>query len=100
MTINCKGKLIDLASPKVMGILNTTPDSFYDGGKYKDEVGILNQVGKMLQDGATFIDVSAYSSKPGAEYVSEVEELNRLLPVIEPAPRTVIDNPPPGSALV
>lgn len=83
MTINCKGNLIDLSTPKVMGILNITPDSFYDGGKYKDAVGILNQVEKMLQDGATFIDVGAYSSKPGAEYVSEIEELNRLLPVIE-----------------
>ena len=88
MTINCKGNLIDLSTPKVMGILNVTPDSFYDGGKYKDEVGILNQVEKMLQDGATFIDVGAYSSKPGAEYVAEVEELNRLLPVIELIVRT------------
>ena len=82
MTINCKGNLIDLSVPKVMGILNITPDSFFDGGKYKDEVGILNQVEKMLQDGATFIDIGAYSSKPGAEFVSEEEELSRLLPVI------------------
>ncbi|NHN24795.1 dihydropteroate synthase [Flavobacterium jejuense] len=83
MTINCKGNLIDLSIPKVMGILNITPDSFYDGGKYKEEFVILNQVEKMLNDGATFIDVGAYSSKPGAEFVSEEEELNRVLPVIE-----------------
>lgn len=83
MTINCKGNLIDLSIPKVMGILNTTPDSFYDGGKYKDEIAILDQVETMLIDGATFIDIGAYSSKPRAEFVSEEEELNRLLPVIE-----------------
>lgn len=83
MTINCNGKLIDLATPKVMGILNCTPDSFYDGGKYKSESQVLSQVEKMLSDGATFVDVGAYSSKPNAEFVSEEDELNRLLPVIE-----------------
>lgn len=83
MTINCKGSLIDLSTPKVMGILNITPNSFYDGGKYKSESEILNQVDKLLIEGATFIDIGAYSSKPGAEFVSEDEELNRLVPVIE-----------------
>ncbi|CAM3898376.1 MULTISPECIES: dihydropteroate synthase [Flavobacterium] len=83
MLINCKGNLIDLKNPKVMGILNTTPDSFFDGGKFNDEKKILNQVEKMLQDGATFIDVGAYSSKPGAEFVTEEQELSRLLPVLE-----------------
>ena len=82
-TINCKGKLIDLSQPKVMGILNLTPNSFYDGGKYKDEIQVLNQVERMLDDGATFIDVGAYSSKPNAEFVSEEEELHRLLPIVE-----------------
>ena len=82
MTINCKGNLVDLSSPKVMGILNITPDSFYDGGKYKNESEILNQVEKMLLDGATFIDVGAYSSRPGAQHISEEEELKRSLPVI------------------
>lgn len=82
-TINCKGNLIDLSHPKVMGILNLTPNSFYDGGKYKDESQVLNQVEKMLHDGAAFIDVGAYSSKPNAEFVSEKEELNRLLPIID-----------------
>jgi dihydropteroate synthase len=83
MTINCNGNLIDLASPKVMGILNITPNSFFDGGKYADEISILNQVEKMLSEGATFIDIGAYSSKPNAEFVSEEEEINRLIPVIE-----------------
>ncbi|SHG16145.1 dihydropteroate synthase [Flagellimonas flava] len=83
MTINCKGKLIDLSSPKIMGILNLTPDSFYDGGKYKDEQDILNQVETMLKDGATFIDMGAYSSRPGAEHVPEDEELQRMLPILE-----------------
>ncbi|GAB7258205.1 dihydropteroate synthase [uncultured Polaribacter sp.] len=82
MTINCKGTLIDLSSPKVMGILNITPDSFFDGGKYKNESDILSQTEKMLTDGATFIDVGAYSSRPGAKHISEKEELQRIVPVI------------------
>ncbi|MGV9003623.1 dihydropteroate synthase [Flavobacterium sp.] len=94
MTINCKGQLIDLSTPKVMGILNLTPNSFFDGGKYKDESSILKQVEKMLLDGATFIDVGAYSSKPDAELVSESEEINRLLPVLtkvlESFPETLV----------
>lgn len=83
MTINCKGNLVDLSSPKVMGILNITPDSFYDGGKYKNETDILFQTEKMLNEGATFIDVGAYSSRPGAAHISEKEELNRIVSVIE-----------------
>ena len=82
MTIRCKEQLIDLATPKVMGILNVTPNSFFDGGKYKSDSEILNQVEKMLSDGATFIDVGAYSSKPSAEVVTEAEEINRILPVV------------------
>ena len=82
MTINCKGTLVDLTTAKVMGVLNITPDSFYDGGKYKNESEILNQVEKMLLDGATFIDVGAYSSRPGAQHISEEEELKRSIPVI------------------
>ncbi len=82
MTINCKGQLIDLTTPKVMGILNVTPNSFYDGGMYKSSSEMLTKVGKMLSEGATFIDVGAYSSKPSAEYVSEEEELQRIIPII------------------
>jgi dihydropteroate synthase len=83
MTINCKGKLIDLSSPKVMGILNITPDSFYDGGAHKNEAAILNHVEKMLNDGATFIDVGAYSSRPNANHVSKAVELKRIVPIVE-----------------
>ena len=82
MTINCKGQLVDLSTPKVMGILNVTPNSFFDGGKYKNESDMLSKVGKMLSEGATFIDVGAYSSKPSAEFVSEEEELQRIVPII------------------
>lgn len=83
MTINCKGELIDLKTPKVMGILNVTPDSFFDGGKFKDEKSVLKHVEKMLLEGATFLDIGAYSSKPGADDVSEALELQRITPVIE-----------------
>ncbi len=81
--MNCKGKLIDLSIPRVMGILNITPNSFYDGGKFVGENIILNQVEKMMLEGATFIDIGAYSSKPNAEFVSEKEEIDRILPVLE-----------------
>jgi dihydropteroate synthase len=83
MTINCKGQLIDLSIPKVMGILNVTPNSFFDGGKYNDESELLTQVDKMISDGATFIDIGAYSSKPSAEFVSEEEELGRIIPAVQ-----------------
>jgi dihydropteroate synthase len=82
MTINCKGKLIDLSTPKVMGILNLTPDSFYDGGKYKNKKSILLRVEKMLNEGATFIDVGAYSSRPGAIHISEDEEKKRIVNIV------------------
>jgi dihydropteroate synthase len=82
MTLNCKGQLIDLKTPKVMGILNVTPDSFYDGGRFKNEKSVLTQVEKLLDEGATFIDIGAYSSRPGADFVSKEEELKRLIPII------------------
>lgn len=82
-TINCLGNLIDLETPRIMGILNITPDSFYDGGKYKSAKQILNQVEKMLIEGATFIDLGAYSSRPGASHVSLEEERARLLPTLK-----------------
>jgi dihydropteroate synthase len=83
MNINCKGQLIDLSVPKVMGILNITPDSFYDGGLYKNDKDILLQTEKMLNEGATFIDVGAYSSRPNAIHISEAEELKRMLPIVK-----------------
>ena len=83
MNINCNGKLIDLSTPKVMGILNVTPNSFYDGGKHKEINSIIHQVNKMLSEGADFIDIGAYSSKPSAEFVSEEEEIKRLVPIVK-----------------
>jgi dihydropteroate synthase len=75
--LNIRGRLLDLSTPKVMGVLNVTPDSFYDGGRFTDEKTILHQAGKILDDGATFIDVGAYSSRPGAKDVPLEEELKR-----------------------
>lgn len=83
MNINCKGTLLNFDYPKVMGILNITPDSFFDGGNYKSDAEFLNQTEKMLQQGAAIIDVGAYSSRPDAKFVTEQEELQRLLPVLE-----------------
>ncbi len=82
MTINCNGKLISMDQPKVMGILNITPDSFYDGGKHADEKSVLLHIEQMLKEGATFIDIGAYSSKPGASNVTEELELKRILPIV------------------
>ena len=82
MTINCAGTLIDLNTPKVMGILNQTPDSFYDGGRYSNPKAVLYRVEQMLFNGASFIDIGGYSSRPGAPEVSEQEELNRVIPTI------------------
>ena len=82
MTLNCNGALVDLSSPKVLGILNLTPDSFYDGGKHQNISAALKQCEKMITEGADFIDLGAYSSRPGAEEVSPTEEINRLIPVL------------------
>lgn len=82
MYINCKGQLVDFSTPKVMGILNITPDSFYDGGNRSTDKEHLSHAEKMLKEGATFIDVGAYSSRPGAVNISVEEELGRILPVV------------------
>lgn len=84
MTINCKGQLISLRTPRVMGILNLTPDSFYDGGRYCDTDKILFRAEEMLSQGATFLDLGGYSTRPGAEHVAPDEELRRLLSGIDP----------------
>lgn len=81
-SINLGGKLYDFSTPVVMGVINVTPDSFYDGGKMEDEKVMLSAVEKMINDGATFIDVGAVSTRPGATMVSTKEELGRLLPAI------------------
>lgn len=81
--LNCRGRLLDLSRPLVMGILNVTPDSFYDGGRYRDETTILQQTEKMLREGASLLDIGGASSRPRAQEVAETEELRRVIPVIE-----------------
>ena len=83
MTINLKGKLMNFSVPKIMGILNITPDSFYDGGRYNSKEKIQRQIEKMIISGADIVDVGGYSSRPGAKDISIEEELNRVIPVIE-----------------
>jgi dihydropteroate synthase len=82
-TLQVQGKIIDLSSPKVMGILNITPDSFYDGGLHNQENTFLKQAEKMVREGSDFIDVGGYSSRPGAIDIPEEEELTRVIPVIQ-----------------
>ncbi len=82
-TLNAGGKLIDLSSPKVMGIINLTPDSFFENSRKPDVGSALLQAQKMLHDGAAFLDLGAYSSRPGAVHISEQEETDRLLPTVE-----------------
>ena len=83
MLINTKGFLIDLSKPKLMGILNITPDSFYEGSRFMDLSRVLYEAEKMLATGATFLDIGGHSTRPGASPVSEEEELKRVLPVVE-----------------
>ncbi|WP_374949059.1 dihydropteroate synthase [Mucilaginibacter sp.] len=82
-TLNAGGKLLDLSTPKVMGIINITPDSFFAGSRKTCIDAILEQAGKMLADGAAFLDVGAYSSRPGATDISVHEETDRLLPAVK-----------------
>lgn len=83
LSINVKGCLVDLTIPKVMGILNLTPDSFHDGGTNSSIADALKKVLGMLEEGADFIDVGAYSSRPKADHISETEELQRLIPTLK-----------------
>jgi len=83
MFINCKGKLIDLSSPIVMGILNVTPDSFYDGGNYTEKEAIELRINELINLGADIIDIGAISTRPGAKFVSKDEEWKRLLPALK-----------------
>ncbi|WP_373709751.1 dihydropteroate synthase [Kaistella sp.] len=81
-TINCRGKLIDLSKPKIMGILNITPDSFSDGGRFNNESAALLQVEKMVKEGASIIDIGAQSTRPNSQLLSAAEEIFRLKTLI------------------
>ena len=83
MEINIKGNLLDLNKPKIMGILNVTPDSFFDGGLYNTEKKVDTQVMKMIEDGMDILDVGGYSSRPGAKEISINEEIDRVIPVVK-----------------
>ena len=81
--INIRGRLLSFDTPRIMGVINITPDSFYKGSRYSDEGSILAAAGKMVGEGADFIDIGGYSSRPGAEAVPEEVEKNRVLPAIK-----------------
>jgi dihydropteroate synthase len=83
LILDCGGLILDLKTPAVMGILNITPDSFYDGGRYLTQTEQLKQTEKMLLEGASIIDIGAISTRPGAGPVTEKEEIDRLLPVLK-----------------
>jgi dihydropteroate synthase len=82
-TINLAGELIDLTSPLVMGIINVTPDSFYKGSRYQSERNIVEHAATIIEEGGNFIDIGAYSTRPGAKAISTEEELNRLIPAVK-----------------
>lgn len=82
-TLNCKGRLLSLHCPVVMGILNVTPDSFYDGGRHFTPEAALEQAFKMWEEGASILDVGGMSSRPGAEIISLEEEIRRVIPVVQ-----------------
>jgi len=82
-TLNCGNNVLNTDKPLVMGILNLTPDSFYDGGRYANEDAWISQTEKMILDGASIIDLGAVSTRPGAKYVTEQEEIARLIPTLE-----------------
>lgn len=80
-----RGQLLDLSSPKIMGVLNATPDSFSDGGTFNEVEAGLERIAAMISEGADMVDVGGESTRPGAEPVSEREELDRVLPILEQA---------------
>lgn len=83
LTLNVRGSLLDLSTPKLMGILNLTPDSFYDGGRNNNIENALKKTEEFLSDGADILDLGAYSSRPNAEHISEETEKERLIPVVK-----------------
>ena len=80
-TLNIGGRLISLEKPMVMGILNVTPDSFYDGGRYLQEKTVIDRVREIVSEGGDFVDIGGYSTRPGASQISEEEESERTLSI-------------------
>lgn len=83
LTLNVRGSILDLSKPKIMGILNLTPDSFYDGGRNNSSENALIKTEELLAEGASILDLGAYSTRPGAEHISEETEYERLIPVVK-----------------
>ena len=83
LTLRIRDKIVDFSTPKIMGVLNVTPDSFFDGGKNNSLENAVNQAEKMIEEGADFIDVGGYSSRPGADEVTIEEEINRTVPIVK-----------------
>src|SRR5258705_12349626 len=90
-TLNCKGKLLLVDKPLVMGIINTAPDSFYEGSRFSDTDKILSQAEKMITEGADIIDIGGQSTRPGSEAVNEEEELKRVIEGVEAIHRNFPD---------
>ena len=82
-TLNCKGRLLTVDNPLVMGIINITPDSFFEGSRFMENAVILKVAEKMLNEGADILDLGAQSTRPGSERISADEELKRLMPSVE-----------------
>ena len=82
-TFNCKGRLLVVDKPLVMGIINTTPDSFYEGSRFMDMHDILRQAEQMLRDGADILDIGGQSTRPGSSQIGAAEEMDRVIPAIE-----------------
>ncbi len=83
MTITLNQQLLDLSTPRVMAIMNLTPDSFYDGGKLKNHDQLLSRVQQFIDEGASIIDLGGYSTRPGAADISVEEEISRVIPVVQ-----------------
>jgi len=83
LEINCKGKTLEFSTPKIMGILNITPDSFSDGGKFVDVHSAIQKAKEMVLEGASIIDIGAQSSRPGSKQIPTKEELGRIVPILE-----------------
>ena len=98
MTLNCNGKILDLHTKKIMGIINLSQDSFYDGGKYDSIDKVNAQISNLVSNGAEIIDIGAASSKPGSKLIDPKKELDICLLYTSPSPRDRTRSRMPSSA--
>jgi dihydropteroate synthase len=90
-TLNCKGRLLAAAQPLVMGIINTTPDSFYTGSRLQETGSLIDRAGQMLEEGASILDIGGQSTRPGSGWLSEAQEMERVIPAISAIHRQLPD---------